>query len=221
MRRDEWPDYLRIVERARLLFEGRLDVRVGVECDYMPGMEDYWKEFLSYNSPSHVLGSVHPQVAEYREKYWRGDEFDYQKLYFDHLARAAETGLFDTLSHPDLVKNTTSNFWNLERIMPYIEKALDRIAATGVAMELNTSGLHKSIRQMNPAPEILAAMQLRGIPLVIGADAHVPERVAADFEAALTLAGQCGYERVSFFVERQRQEVPIAQALSSLVLTIP
>lgn len=221
MRRAEWPEYLRIVEEARHEYAGRLDVRTGVECDYMPGMEPYWKEFLQANTLSHVLGSVHPQVAEYREKYWRGDEFDYQKVYFDHLARAAESGLFDTLSHPDLVKNTTSSYWRMERILPHIEKALDRIAGTGVAMELNTSGLHKSIKEMNPAPEILRAMRQRDIPVVVGADAHVPERVSADFEEALELLLQCGYQEVSFFVERKRQSVPIPQALASLIKTIP
>lgn len=216
MRRDEWPEYLRICQRAREAFEGRLDVKTGIECDYMPGMEEYWKGFLAENQLSHVLGSVHPQVGDYRNKYWKGNAFDYQKTYFEHLARAAETGLFDTLSHPDLVKNTTPQDWDMQRILPHIQKMLDRIAATGVAMELNTSGVLKVIKEMNPAPEILREISARGIPVVIGADAHVPERAADRFEEALDLLRETGFTHVSFYVDRKRRDVPIDVARASL-----
>ena len=216
MKSYQWPDYLAICERARAEFAGRLDVKTGVECDFLPSLAQYWREWLPRYELSHVLGSVHPQVDEYRRQYWNGDAFDYQKKYFDLLVQAAQTELFDTLSHPDLVKNTVADDWQIERIMPYIEKALDKIAATGTAMELNTSGLNKKIRQMNPAPEILRAMSARGIRVVIGADAHVPERVGADFDDALDLLSECGYEEISFFVDRKRRDVSIGAAKASL-----
>ncbi len=216
MKSYQWPDYLAICERARAQFAGRLDVKTGVECDFLPSLTQYWREWLPRYELSHVLGSVHPQVDEYRRQYWNGDAFDYQKKYFDLLAQAAQTGLFDTLSHPDLVKNTVADDWQIERIMPYIEKALDKIAATGTAMELNTSGLNKKIRQMNPAPEILRAMKARGIRVAIGADAHVPERVGADFDDALDLLSECGYDEISFFVDRKRRDVSIEAAKASL-----
>jgi histidinol-phosphatase (PHP family) len=221
MKRHEWPEYLAIVERARDKFAGQIEVFTGVECDFMPSLVDYWREFLSKNEFSHILGSVHPQVADYRREFWRGDALDYQKTYFKHLAAAAETRLFDTLSHPDLVKNTTPDEWDLERILPHIERQLDRIAATGVAMELNTSGLNKTISEMNPAPQILRAMSQRQIPVVIGADAHVPERVGDRFEEALDLIAECGFQNVSYFHNRQRVDVPIETAKASLKKATP
>ena len=211
MRRDQWPEYLRIVDRARQTYSGQLDVKTGIECDYLPGPEDYWRPFLRDNTLSHVLGSVHPQMQIFRDRYWHGDAFEFQKTYFDLLARAAETGLFDTLAHPDLVKNSTPFDWNLERIFPHIERALDRIAAAGTAMELNTSGLQKAIPEMNPAPEILQAISQRQIPIVVGADAHVPERVGADFQPALSLLQDCGFSKVSYFIDRKRLSVAIAE----------
>ena len=93
---------------------------------------------------SHVLGSIHYQVGDYRKLFYTGDVFSYQELYFDHLALSAESGLFDTLAHPDLIKNESPADWDFERLRPVIERALDRIAATGVAMELNTSGVQKA-----------------------------------------------------------------------------
>ena len=101
-------------------------------------------------------------------------------------------------------------------MMPHIQRALDRIAKAGTAMELNTSGLLKMIPEMNPAPEILREISTRGIPIVIGADAHIPERVAANYETALDLLEYAGFENISFFLERKRQQVAIGDARASL-----
>lgn len=83
-------------------------------------------------------------------------------------------------------------------------------------MELNTSGLNKALPEMNPGPRILALIRERGIPIVLGADAHRPGRVADRFEQALRLLDELGFDSVSYFIERRRQEVPIAAALASL-----
>lgn len=216
MREDQFDEYLALVERARLAWAGRVDVRLGLECDFAPGLEADVEKLLQRAPFHHVLGSVHTQVKEYRSRFLTGSWFEYQQTYFDHLAQAAETGLFDTISHPDLVKNESPREWILNRIFPDIQRALDRIAATGTAMELNTSGLLKIIPEMNPGPEILAEMQKRGIPVVIGADAHVPRRVGDEYMLALRMLQSAGYKTVNFFLNRERQEVAIADALASL-----
>jgi histidinol-phosphatase (PHP family) len=213
---EQYDEYIDLVAAAREEFAGRVDVRLGLESDFFPGIER-WAEQLHARVPLHyVLGSVHMQVTHYKERYFTGDYFAYQQTYFEHLAQSAETGLFDTLAHPDLVKNESPADWDYARIEPFILRALDRIAATGVAMELNTSGLNKALPEMNPGPRILTAMRERGIPVVIGADAHRPARVGDRYEQALRMLDELGFETVSFFLDRKRQIVPIAAALASL-----
>lgn len=213
---EEFDEYVKRVYATRDQFVGRLDVRLGLESDYYPGVEP-WLEKLHARVPlSHVLGSIHYQVTDYRRLFYTGDIFSYQQLYYDHLALSAESGLFDTLSHPDLIKNESPADWDFEKMRPFIERSLDRIAATGVAMELNTSGMQKALPEMNPSPSQLALMHERGIPVVIGADAHVPERVGDGYFSALKILEKTGYQEVSYFVDRQRQTVNIADALASL-----
>ena len=213
---EDFGRYVDLVAAAREAFAGRVDVRLGLESDYFPGIER-WTEKLHARAPlHHVLGSVHMQVTHYRAKYFTGDFLAYQRTYFEHLAESAETGLFDTLAHPDLVKNEAPHEWDFGRILPDIQRALDRIARTGVAMELNTSGLNKALPEMNPGPRMLALIRERGIPVVIGADAHRPGRVADRYEDALRLLGEMGFNTVSLFLDRRRREVPIAEALASL-----
>jgi histidinol-phosphatase (PHP family) len=213
---EQFDEYVEMVARAREAFAGRVDVRLGLESDYYPGVEP-WLEKLHTRVPlHHVLGSVHYQVPDYRKIYFTGDVFEYQKLYYDHLARSAETGLYDTLAHPDLIKNEAPDEWEFTRIRPFIESALDRIAKTGVAMELNTSGLIKPIREMNPGIPQLQLMHERGIPVVLGADAHHPQRVGDQYTEGLTILREVGYREISFFLDRKRQSVPIEEALASL-----
>lgn len=213
---EEFDRYIELVAAAREEFAGRVDVRLGLESDYFPGIEA-WAEKLHARAPlHHVLGSVHMQVGHYRAKYFTGDPFAYQQLYFQHLAESAETRLFDTLAHPDLVKNDSPRDWEFSRVESDIARALDRIARTGVAMELNTSGLLKSVPEMNPGPRMLAMIRERGIPVVLGADAHRPSRVADRYEEALRMLANLGFRTVSFFLGRRRQEVAIESALASL-----
>jgi histidinol-phosphatase (PHP family) len=214
----DFDKYATMVDRARRAWADRLDIRLGMESDYAPGMEA-WVEKLHQMAEFHyILGSVHPDIREYKQQYFKGDAVEFQRLYFQHLAMAAESGLYDALSHPDLVKNSDPAQWNLERVMDTIQQSLDRIAATGVAMELNTSGLNKAIKEMNPSRTMLQEMRQRNIPVVVGADAHDPKRVAANYEEALDLLKEVGYTHVSLFLNRERQDIEIDQARASLKL---
>ncbi len=221
MREEEFDRYLDLVEGARREWAGRVDVRLGLEADYFDGHEAYLEKQLRSADFHFVLGSVHPQINEFRERYWQEDLVQVQRTYFHLLAQAAETGLFDSISHPDLIKNFTAPAWNPAALMNDICAALDRIAATGVAMELNTSGLSKTISEMNPFPAMLVEMNKRQIPVTVGADAHQPHRVADGYEQAFGLLVEAGYRNVSLFLNRERREVPIDAALQSLQSPLP
>ena len=218
MREDEFERYIELVAETRTEWEGRVDVRLGLEADFFEGIEPYLERQLNKADFHFVLGSVHPQIPEFRARYWSGDAVEFQRTYFDLLAKSAETQLFDSLAHPDLIKNMTPKQWRPDVIMSDICHALDRIAATGVAMELNTSGINKSIEEMNPFPAMLREMRVRNIPVTIGADAHTPSRVADGYEAALKVLAECGYKQVSFFLERKRQDIDIDLVLDSLIV---
>lgn len=214
---EQFDEYVALVERAtESLALQNFDVMLGMESDWFPGMEGWLSELHKRADFHYILGSVHYHIPEYRAEFWKGDSMAFQTGYFLHLAEAAESGLFDSISHPDLVKNAFPDTWDVDAISPIIAEALDRIQQTGVAMELNTSGLHKSVPEMNPGPEMLAMMAEREIPVVIGSDSHQPRRVGANFEDALEFLSEAGYREVSYFEERQRHTLAIDTVLDSL-----
>lgn len=216
MAESEFDTYVALVQRAAAAYKGKLHVCLGLESEYFPGYEDYLRELHARADFDYILGGVHWQAGEYRNKFESGTIENFRRIYFDHLAKSAETGLYDCLAHPDLVKNYHPDSWCFAIVKNTAATALDRIAATGVAMELNTSGLNKSYHEMNPGEEMLRMMAERKIPVVIGSDAHKPERVGEHFVNALIQLTNAGYEHVSYFQKRQRIDLKITDVLTSL-----
>ncbi len=216
MSESEFDTYLALVQRAADAFKGKLDIRLGIESEYYPGCEEYIAGLHQRADFHYVLGAVHWQAKEYLNKWETGTIENFRRTYFDHLAKSAESGLYDCVAHPDLVKNYHPDSWCFAIVKNTVSTVLDRIAATGVAMELNTSGLNKSYSEMNPGLEMLRMMADRKIPVVLGSDSHRPVRVGEHFVTALNHLTEAGYEKVSYFLNRQRIDLPISDVLASL-----
>lgn len=212
----EFDTYVSIVQRAADAYKGKLDVCLGMESEFYPGCEKWIEKLHGRADFDYILGAVHWQAKEYLAKYESGTIENFRRIYFEHLAQSAESGLYDCLAHPDLVKNYHPDSWCFAIIKNTVSSVLDRIAKTGVAMELNTSGLNKSYSEMNPGNEMLRMMAERNIPVVIGSDAHKAVRVGEHFITALNNLGEAGYEKVSYFQKRQRIDLKISDVLASV-----
>lgn len=214
---EQFDDYVGLVQEGADQAPEGFEVRLGLESDFFPGMEGWLADLHTRADFHYILGSVHWHIPEYLDAFWSGDVLAFRQQYFWHLAESAESGLFDCLSHPDLVKNAAPDDWNFEELRSTVIESLDRIARTGVAMELNTSGLYKATPEMNPGPEMLKLMAERDIPIVIGSDSHVPQRVGDLFLAALGALEAAGFENVSYFENRRRLDLPIDLVRESLM----
>ena len=212
----EFDLYVQLVARAASAFEGRLDVCLGLESEFYPGCEPWIEKLHQRADFDFILGGLHWQAKEYLSKYEQGTIENFRRTYFEHLAQSAESGLYDCLAHPDLVKNYHPDSWCFAIIKNTVAGALDRIAKTGVSMEINTSGLNKSYSEMNPGNEMLRMMAERGIPVVLGSDAHRANRVGEHFITALNNLADAGYEEVGYFQKRQRVSLKISEVISSI-----
>lgn len=216
MDESEFDTYVAMVARTTEKFKGKLDVWLGLESEYFPGYEKYIEQLHQRADYHFILGSVHWQAKEYLSKFENGTIEGFRRTYFNHLADSAESGLYDCLGHPDLVKNYHPDSWCFPILKDHVARCLDRIAATGVAMEMNTSGLNKSYAEMNPGNEMLGMMAERKIPVVIGSDAHRAQRVGEHFIRALESLKGVGYKEVSYFEWRQRKTLKIDEVLANL-----
>jgi histidinol-phosphatase (PHP family) len=197
-------NYVEAVVAAR---DRGLPVKLGLEVDYVPGREDELRELLAPYPWDFLLGSVHyiddlavdsePRLLDAVgvEEAWR--------RYFERLGAAARSGLYDSLSHPDLVKIFG------ERAAFDYGPVADVIADSGVAVEVSTAGLRKPVGELYPNPDFLAACRLRGVPATLASDAHEPALVGRDFDQALELLRSAGYETITIFEQREAHQEPL------------
>jgi histidinol-phosphatase (PHP family) len=94
-------------------------------------------------------------------------------------------------------------------VTPLLEETVRVLAASNVAIELNTSGWRKPFNDCYPRAELLACCCHYGVPVTLGSDAHEPELVGAGFDRAATLLREVGYREIATFVQRRRVMVPL------------
>ncbi len=198
------------------------DLRLGIEADFVPGSEDRMANLLEAHDFDYVIGSVHfirdqaVDMDDYSVWAQGHDPHEIWVRYFQTLGEAARSGLFDVLAHPDLVK-----VWGRERPLPegdlrrYYELAMDGIAESGIAIEVSTAGLRKHAAEIYPAPAFLEMCLEAGNPPALSSDAHRPEDIGADYEAALELLGRLGARELCVFEGRERRLEPIGAAAHS------
>lgn len=191
------------------------DVRVllGIEADYYRGCEKFLAAHVERHDFDVVLGSVHFLDYWSEPRYGQGlsnpdDPVQLWRDYFERIGELAGTGLYDVVAHPDLPKRF-GNEINRETFRDLALPALDRIAAAGLCIEINTSGAQHPHREFYPAFDFLQWAAERGIGLTFGSDAHDPERVGDGFADAVRLARAAGFTHARRFERRRRTAVAL------------
>ena len=192
-------------------------LKLGIECDFIRGVEDRTAELLAARELDYVVGSVHfigeGDAAVDHEGWdvWEGgDPDEIWRRYFEMVAECARSGLFDILAHPDLVK-----VWGRARPLPemdlrsYYEPAVEAIAESGIAVELSTAGLRKPVGELYPARAFAELCVEAGAPFALSSDAHLPEQVGFEYDRAVEFLDSLGVEEICVFEGRRRTLAPL------------
>jgi histidinol-phosphatase (PHP family) len=187
-------------------------LRLGIEMDFVPGSEDRIAALIDAHDFDYVVGSVHfidtGAVDHPGYDAWEGCS-DSEKVwarYFEWLAEAARSGLFDIIAHPDLVK-----VWGRSRPVPdrdprfFYEPAVEAIAEADVAVEISTAGLRKPVEEIYPAPALAGMFAEAGLPFALSSDAHVPEQIGHRYDDARELLDAIGVGEIAVFENRNRR----------------
>ncbi|MDI6710565.1 MAG: histidinol-phosphatase HisJ family protein [Bacillota bacterium] len=212
MAEEELPAYVEEVFSVRREFPD-LTIRLGIEADYIPGREEELRRILEAHPFDYVIGAVHyidgwgfdnPDQAGGYEG--RDPDALYQE-YFKLVQKAARSGLFDILAHPDLIKKFGCR--SAGDLTGLYHGTACTCNAFNVAVEVNTAGLRAPVREIYPARAFLAFCLEQEVPVVLGSDAHRPDLVGADFDKAAALLRAVGYQDVAVFNSRQRKTITL------------
>jgi histidinol-phosphatase (PHP family) len=206
---DDLDDYCEFVRE-------QTDLRLGIEADYIAGREDRMATLLDGRDWDFVVGSVHflgDKAVDMDDwSVWLAQESAERVWgrYFEALAEAAQSGLFDILAHPDLVK-----VWGKDKPLPegdlrrFYYPAMEAIADVDIALEVSTAGWRKPVREIYPAPAFLEMAIDAGKPLALSSDAHVPDQLGHRYEDAVELLESMGVKEIAVFERRQRRMEPL------------
>ncbi|MFD1952786.1 histidinol-phosphatase HisJ [Paenibacillus thailandensis] len=198
-------DYLRMAEELKTKYSDRIKLLVGLEVDYIPGMEAWTKELLDRCGSRLEDGvlSVHflPGRGGWRCVDYTADDFkeglvDYYgsvervyQAYYEAVEQSIEADLGPykpkrlghlTLIHKykDAVTPADPDCCN-----DAILRILDKAQAKGMELDVNLAGLFQPLcKEVYPPEWILREAVKRGIPLVYGSDSHSPAHVGRGYD---------------------------------------
>lgn len=208
MRKPAFDGYLRAVEAVRQSNPG-IEVRLGLEIDYVPGAEALVAEFTRRAAFDYIIGSLHfldefplDCRADFWEKLSPTQVDDMWRRYWLALRGMVETRAFDFLGHLDIPKKF--NFRPQHEPVAEQAAALDAIAQAGLPIEINTGGWDKPCAEAYPSEALLRECCRRGIPIVISDDAHCVAELGRHFPVAADLVKRLGWRECCTFAGRRR-----------------
>lgn len=175
-----------------------LSVKVGLEVDYAPHIEEDLRENLAGFDLDYILGAVHcldhiaisaSKEAEscFKTKNVRELCQDYYRV----LCKAVESGLFDTIAHLDIYRKYGWAFYGEDILTAHqglVEPVLQLMAENDVSLEINTGLIRKGHNQFSPSLGILnLALEMNVRIAAYGSDAHEVAHLGKDIKDAYLL----------------------------------
>jgi histidinol-phosphatase (PHP family) len=186
-------------------FKDSIDIRLGYEVDYLNNLVD---SRVLNAKVDYLIGSVHfinrwgfdnPEfIGEYKNK-------DIDKIwqeYFDAIKELANSGMFQIVGHLDLIK--VFNFLPKKDIKIIAKEAIDAIKKANMAVEINSAGLKKPVKEQYPSKELLELIYEKDIPITFGSDAHKIEDIGFGYQNSIELAKGIGFNSCVSFINKDK-----------------
>jgi histidinol-phosphatase (PHP family) len=217
--RMDYEDLEHYIESVRELQARYPDhtILCGVEADFYAGYETYLKRVLSSYDFDLVLLSVHFVHSWPGENWLFGFEFPDKTIsqiyseYFAEIKKGIKTGLFDCVAHLDLIKQP--GYPVLQHNRGDVEEILELCRAYRMSVEINTSGLRKSIGEMYPSRDILDLIVVWELPVITSSDAHDPASVAYGFQELYSLLSELPGCTLARYRRRSARSISIGRLI--------
>ncbi len=196
------PQYITAIRAAAE--EAPLDVRLGLEVDFVPGKNEQIQAPLQNYDWDFLIGSIHEVDGQQFEQNIERSREEGEALwsrYYQLLGAAVRSGFFSLVSHPVRMRITN----------PYLPSTLDQeleqLAAEAtrqnVALEING---YDVLRYPDVVRQLARACALHNTPISVGSDAHNPRQVAQAHMQTEVILREAGITRVRIWNKRVPEE---------------
>jgi len=209
----ELPVYVEQVLAAKARYRGRIEVRLGIEADYHGPTQEERVAMLREYPFDYIIGSVHvlgDWIFDSPFELHRYDGLDLDDFYTDYFREVlamVKTGIYDIVGHADLAKKFDKR--PSIDLSPLYRELLLAMKEHKTCYEVNTAGLRWPVRELYPEGLFVRIAAELGVPATLGSDAHGPEDVGRDFDKALDILMEAGYEEIATFEARSMRLAPL------------
>ncbi len=196
---EQFEEYVEIVNELKNNSYG-IEVLFGMEVDWVPGRMDEVYKFLNTIDYDYLIGSVHcinniPFDNSDNIYLWDTPQKvkNIWNTYIDMMTDMVSIGKFDVIGHMDLPKKYKFYPEDMSYFMDKADIFFSKASKFDVAVELNTAGLRKPVKEIYPSLELLRIAKRNGVKITFGSDSHAPEQVGKNFDNARELAVAAGY----------------------------
>lgn len=209
--------YLYELLRIRNKYEKQIKVCFGVELGMQPDAVRENAVYAKAYDFDMIIGSLHlvDKYDPYYPNYFSDKtEEEAYGLYFQRIyENILKFSNFDTLGHLDYVirygKDKDKNY-RYEIYKATIDKILAFLIENEKALEINTAGLRKGLKEVHPAIDILKQYKSMGGELItIGSDAHNINDIGGDFIRAEEALNICGFKYYCMYENRMAEFVKL------------
>lgn len=213
----DFDNYFKVLSDLREKYTDKISVNIGIELGLqtqaagqnLAVAEKYPFDFII--GSSHVVNHMDPYYPEFFAG--RDEDAAYME-YFESVLENINSGVdFDVYGHIDYVVRYGPNknaFYTYEKFKDIIDEILTQLISKGKGIEVNTGGFKYGLGHPNPTENIIKRYrELDGEIITMGADAHVPEYVAYEFDKTAQIIKNCGFKYYTVFKNRKAEFIPL------------
>lgn len=227
MKADDFPEYKAEFYRLKEKYTGQIDLYIGLEMDFIPGVFDAGQTFYPTGDLDYLIGSVHyldrlpdgafmsidGNFANFQhglQTGYGGDVKALVKRYFEVSRAMVEKGGFQMVGHVDKIALNASKCEGFDiRDKQYVNRVGDLFAvirAKGMIVEINTKSLTGS-GITYPDVQFFPLLRELRIPVTVNSDCHYPTNIIDGFAPAYKALQAAGITTVHQLIDGQWQAV--------------
>lgn len=213
----DFDNYFKVLSDLREKYADKISVNIGIELGLqthaagqnLAVAEKYPFDFII--GSSHVVNHMDPYYPEFFAG--RDEDAAYMEYFESVLENINSDVDFDVYGHIDYVVRYGPNknaFYTYEKFKDIIDEILTQLISKGKGIEVNTGGFKYGLGHPNPTEDIIKRYrELGGEIITMGADAHVPEYVAYEFDKTAQIIKNCGFKYHTVFKTRKAEFIPL------------
>ena len=213
----DFDNYFKVLSDLKEKYADKISVNIGIELGLqiqaagqnLAVAEKYPFDFII--GSSHVVNHMDPYYPEFFAG--RDEDAAYMEYFESVLENINSDVDFDVYGHIDYVVRYGPNknaFYTYEKFTDIIDEILTQLISKGKGIEVNTGGFKYGLGHPNPTEDIIKRYrELGGEIITMGADAHVPEYVAYEFDKTAQIIKNCGFKYYTVFKNRKAEFIPL------------